>query len=127
MRSARNAAALAGPARGRHIRASQIPCRTNAMPLARAALLLALTGLAPLAAAAQDLTLAPLGVPECDGFVERWNRCRLEKPANERMAMDGLIRQQHAAWAQLGPSRRPMLVQSCQQATQMWLDGNGCR
>ena len=94
------------------------------MRLILASMLLAL---APLSGAvAQDTPIEAIGVPECDAFISRWNTCRLKKPLNERLAMDGAVRQQRAAWMQLGPTRRPMVVQSCQQAAQMFLDGPGC-
>jgi hypothetical protein len=96
------------------------------MLLPRLALLLAL-GLAPLASGrAEEVPIEPIGVQQCDTFIQRWNQCRLKKPANERLAMDNNVRQQRSAWVQLGSNRRAMVAQSCLQATQMWLDGNGC-
>ncbi|MFC3124165.1 hypothetical protein ACFOD4_03760 [Pseudoroseomonas globiformis] len=96
------------------------------MPLIRAAMLLALS-LAPFTGVrADERPVEPIGVQECDTFIQRWNQCRPKMAVNERLAMDNNVRQQRSAWVQLGPSRRPMVVQSCVQAAQMWLDGNGC-
>ena len=84
-----------------------------------AALLLSLSG----TAMAQEQPIEPVGVPECDSLIARWNACRMRKPVNERLPMDTTIRQQRAGWAQLAPNRRAMVAGSCTQASQMLLDG----
>ena len=75
---------------------------------------------------AQGATFEPIGVPECDAFIARWNQCRMKKQANERLAMDENVRQLRSGWVQQASRNRSMVAYSCKQSTDMFFSGPEC-